>query len=84
MRTAFTLAGAGGGLAVLAVLVVIGGVIGGLIGLQTPDPQGPLSPDLSGGMRGAYAGLAAAAVVGLPLAALTAWRVRRWGRRTEQ
>ncbi len=81
MRTVFNVAAIAGALAVMGILLVVGGIVGGLIGLQTPHPVGTLSPELNGGIRGAYAGLAAAAVLALPLSALTALTVRRWARR---
>ncbi len=83
MRTAFAVAAFGGGLAVFASIVIVGGVLGGLIGLQSPDFSGPLMPDLNGGLRGAYAGLIASAVPASLLAVLTGLLVRRWGRRAE-
>ncbi len=66
---------------VLAYAAVAGGIIGGLIGLQSPDVSGPLAADLNGGVRGAYAGLVASTAIGLPLAVAAALRVRRWSRR---
>ena len=65
---------------IVMLLAVYGGVIGGLIGLQSPDPNGPFGPDLNGGLRGAYAGLIAGALVAVPLAARAARTVGRWAR----
>lgn len=67
-------------IAIVMLLAVYGGVIGGLIGLQSPDPNGPFGPDLNGGLLGAYAGLIAGALVAVPLAALAARTVGRWAR----
>ena len=66
---------------IVMLFAVYGGVIGGLIGLQSPDPRGSFGPELNGGLRGAYAGLVAGALVAVPLAAFAAWAVGRWARR---
>ena len=66
MRSMLRLAALVAFIAIVILLAVYGGVIGGLIGLQSPDPHGPFSPDspdLNGGLRGAYAGLIAGALV---------------------
>ena len=65
---------------VLGYTAMVGGVIGGLIGLQTPDVTGSLAPDLNGGMRGVYAGLIASTAIGLPLAISAALAILRWSR----
>ncbi len=80
MRTTFRFAALVAFIAIVALLALYGGVIGGLIGLQSPDPNGPYRPDLNGGLRGAYAGLVAGALVAVPLAALAARMVGRWAR----
>ncbi len=83
MQSIFKVAAVAGALAIIGILLVIGGIVGGLIGLQTPNPVGTLTPELNGGIRGAYAGLVAAAFLALPLGVLTALTVRRWARRAQ-
>ena len=80
MTGSLRLAALGGSICLIALVAIVGGVVGGLIGLQSGDPRGPFDPTLNGGMRGAYAGLAAGAVVATPLALLFARAVRRWAR----
>jgi Na+/proline symporter len=74
------LAALGGSICLIAFVAIVGAVLGGLIGLQSGDPRGPFDPTLNGGMRGAYAGMAAGALVAIPLALLFARAVRRWAR----
>ena len=78
MAGSLRLAAWGGALCLIGLIAVIGGIVGGLIGLQSGDPRGPFDPTLNGGMRGAYAGLAAGATLATPLALLFARSVRRW------
>ena len=80
MRSTLRLAALVAFITIVTLLAVYGGVIGGLIGLQNPDPNGPFEPILNGGLRGAYAGLIAGALVAVPLAALAARMVGRWAR----
>lgn len=79
MTGSLRLAALGGSICLIALVAIVGGVLGGLIGLQSGDPRGPFDPTLNGGMRGAYAGMAAGAIVAMPLALLFARAVRRWG-----
>ncbi len=81
MRVIFNVAAIAGALAVIGILLVFGGIVGGLIGLQNPDLVGALAPELNGGIRGAYAGLVAAASLALPLGIFTVLTVRHWARR---
>ena len=80
MTGSLRLAALGGSICLIAFVAIVGGVLGGLIGLQSGDPRGPFDPALNGGMRGAYAGMAAGAVVAMPLALLFARAVHRWAR----
>ena len=80
MTGSLRLAALGGSICLIALVAIVGGVVGGLIGLQSGDPRGPFDPTLNGGLRGAYAGLAAGAVVATPLALLFVRTVRRWAR----
>lgn len=80
MTGSLRLAALGGSLCLMALVAIAGGIVGGLIGLQSGDPRGPFDPTLNGGMRGAYAGLAAGAMVATPLALLFVRTVRRWAR----
>jgi hypothetical protein len=78
VRGSLNLAALGGSVCLIALVAISGGIVGGLIGLQSGDPRGPLEPTLNGGMRGAYAGLATGAVVAAPLALFFVRAVRRW------
>lgn len=80
MTGSLRLAALGGSICLIALVAIVGGVVGGLIGLQSGDSLGPFDPTLNGGMRGAYAGLAAGAMVATPLALLFVRSVRRWTR----
>ena len=81
MTGSLRFAALGGSICLIALVAIAGGIVGGLIGLQSGDPRGPFDPTLNGGMRGAYAGLAAGAVVATPPALLFARAVGRWAGR---
>lgn len=83
MTGSLRFAALGGSICLIALAAIAGGIVGGLIGLQSGDPRGPFEPTLNGGMRGAYAGLAAGAVVATPPALLFARAARRWARRAQ-